>query len=191
MSDFLQKLSGRDRRSIGRANEVVEDVLDDPTLFEVVFDGMLGEDPIIRMRAADVVEKVTAERPQYLDPYKTVLIGRVAEMEQQEVRWHVAQMIPRLELGEEERRRVIGILQAYLGDKSKIVKTSAMQALADLAEQDAGLVPQVIELLEEQQQAGSPAMNARGRRLLVRLRSEPGSNGSSGGGADGRHGDNQ
>ena len=74
VNDILKKLSGGDRRSIGRASEVVADVLDDPTLFEVVFCAMLSDDPVIRMRSADAVEKITASRPEYLQPYKTKLI---------------------------------------------------------------------------------------------------------------------
>jgi len=168
-ADILKKLAGGDRRSIGRASEVVADVLDDPALFEVVFHGMLGDDPVVRMRAADAVEKITARHPEYLQPYKTKLIQQVSKIEQQEVRWHVAQMIPRLELSGEERKVVVEILLGYLHDESKIVKTFSMQALADLAERDASLRSQVIPLLEEITKTGSPAMKSRGRKLLEKL----------------------
>ena len=173
MSDLsqyvLQKLTGGDRRSIGRVSEVVADVLNDPTLFEAVFCAMLGDDPVVRMRAADAIEKITASHPEHLQPYKTKLIQQVAKIEQQEVRWHVAQMVPRLELSEEERGVVVEILLGYLSNESKIVKTFSMQTLADLAEQDAGLRSQVIPLLEEFTRMGSPAMKSRGRKLLEKL----------------------
>ena len=170
MHGVLQKLQGGDRRSIGRVDEVIADVLDDPPLFDVVFDGMLSDDPVVRMRAADAVEKLTAKHPEYLQPYKAKLIHRVARSEQQEVRWHVAQMIPRLDLSTKERQVVVEILTGYLDDKSKIVKTFSMQALADLAEQDAGLRPQVVTWLEELTATGSPAIKSRGQKLLKRLR---------------------
>ena len=168
-ADILKKLAGGDRRSIGRVSEVVADVLDDPTLFEVVFHGMVSDDPVIRMRSADAVEKITARHPEYLRPYKTKLIQQVAKIEQQEIRWHLAQMIPRLELGEDERAVVVEILLGYLSDQSKIVKTFSMQALSDLAERDASLRSQVIPLLEELTETGSPAMRSRGRKLLEKL----------------------
>jgi len=94
----------------------------------------------------------------------------VARIEQQEVRWHVAQMIPRLELSREERAVAVEILIHYSDDKSKIVKTFAMQALADLAEEHLDLRAQVVELLEELVQTGSPAMQSRGRKLLARMK---------------------
>lgn len=109
------------------------DVLAEPALFEVVFSAMLGADPIIRMRASDVVEKITAKHPEFLRPYKTMLIEQVTRIEQKVVRWHVAQMLPRLELDEREREQVIRILLEYLNDSSSIVKTFAMQSLTELS----------------------------------------------------------
>ena len=171
MDDILHKLAGHDRRSIGRVNEVVEDVLHDLSLFEVVFNGVLSDDPIISMRCADAMEKITAEHPEYLQPFKAKLIHQVAKSEQQEVRWHVAQMIPRLDLSVEEREVVVAILLDYLNDRSKIVRTFSMQALADLADEDAHLRDQLIPLLEELAETGSPAMRSRGQKLLRKLRS--------------------
>jgi hypothetical protein len=170
VSDLLKKLEGGDRRSIGRANEVVRDVLNNPALFGMVFDGMLSHDPIIRMRSADAVEKITAERPEYLQPYKRTLLRRVASINQQEVRWHVAQMLPRLALSRSATALAVETLLGYLGDKSSIVKIFAMQALADFAEKETVLRDRVVAVLEEATRAGSPAMKSRGRRLLKRLK---------------------
>jgi len=78
MHHILDKLKGGDLRSIGRADEVVEDIIKDPQLFKFVFEGMKHEEPIIRMRASDVVEKVTRERPEYLRPYKSMLLDETA-----------------------------------------------------------------------------------------------------------------
>lgn len=89
-------------------------------------DGLLSDDPGIRMRAADVVEKITRQQPDYLQPYQQALMGQVARITQQEVRWHVAQMLPRLELDQDERQEAVRILWGYLGDRSRIVQASAL-----------------------------------------------------------------
>ncbi|MCZ7568336.1 MAG: hypothetical protein M5U01_07090 [Ardenticatenaceae bacterium] len=169
MHSLLIKLTGGDRRSIGRVGEVVAEVLADPSLFQVVFEGMLSDNPVLRMRCADAVEKLTSEHPEYLRPYKQTLLQEVARIDQQEIRWHVAQLLPRLELSADERNAVVAILLEYLGDQSKIVKTFSMQALADIAERDEDLRPQIIAELVELTRSGSPAMKSRGRRLLERL----------------------
>jgi hypothetical protein len=170
MESILRKLEGGDRRSIGRVSEVVAEALSNPALFEVLFEGMLNEDPILRMRCADAVEKITAKHPTYLRPFKDRLIEEVSPINQPEVRWHVAQMFSRLELNGDDRKAVLEVLLGYLGDESKIVKTFAMQALADLAAGDVSIRPQVIDLLEELTRTGSPAMKSRGRKLLGNLK---------------------
>jgi hypothetical protein len=170
MSEVLKKLEGGDLRSIGRSEEVVHDILTNPTLFGEVFEGMLNEDPIIRMRSADVLEKVSRERPEYLQPYKSRLIGEISKIEQQEVRWHTAQMFSYLDLNQAERDKVIEILFAYIEtDKSRIVKVSSMQTLADLAEKNETIKPEILEKLKEITDRGSPAMVSRGRRLIKKL----------------------
>lgn len=170
MHPLLKKLGGGDRRSIGKSPQVVAAVLAKPGLFRVVFNGMLNADPLIRMRCADAVEKITARCPDYLRPYKRKLIHQVARSEQQEVRWHVAQLFSRVKLNYAERRIVVDILSRYLKDESRIVKTFAMQALADL-EQDENLRVGVVRQLKRLTRSGSPAMKSRGRRLLAKLSS--------------------
>ena len=172
MHPLLQKLAGTDRRSIGKTNEIVAAVLADPGLFAALFNGILNDDPVLRMRCADAVEKITAVHPEFLRPYKKQLIQHVAKIEQQEVRWHVAQLFSRLKCTPKERRAAVEILEEYLKDKSKIVKTFSMQALADLAEHDETLRLFSIRQLEKLTRTGSPAMKARGRKLLAKLKGE-------------------
>jgi hypothetical protein len=93
----------------------------------------------------------------------------MAETRQQELRWHLAAMIPRLPLTARERRLAVSSLNVYLEDRSSIVKTSALQGLADLAETDPDLRPQVIELLRASTRSGTAAMKARSRKLLLHL----------------------
>jgi hypothetical protein len=170
MHPLLERLSGGDRRSIGSSNAVVAEVLAEPGLFSVLFEGLLNADPLIRMRCADAVEKITVLHPEYLQPFKPRLLDQVAAIDQQEVRWHAAQMIPRLTLTQEERSRAVSILDGYLSDKSSIVKTFAMQALADLAAQDDSLREKILPKLEALTRQGSPAMQSRGRKLLEKLK---------------------
>lgn len=169
MHDLLDQLSGGDRRSIKGVPEIVAKVLARPALFPIVFDGMSAADATLRMRCADAIEKITIERPEYLTPYTKRLIQLAALAEQPEVRWHLAQLFSRLKLTAAQRRRVAEILNLYLSDTSRIVKTFAMQGLADLAAQDAQLRPPIVAQLKKLTRTGSPAMRARGRKLLTRL----------------------
>ncbi|MGD0826176.1 MAG: hypothetical protein ABR908_16450, partial [Terriglobales bacterium] len=124
---------------------------------------------LIRMRAADAAEKVTRTRRELLQPYKGELLGLMVETEQQELRWHLAAMVPRLQLNTKERSLATSLLIGYLENRSSIVKTFALQGLAELAQDDPSLRPGVIEILREATRNGTPAMKARSRKLLARL----------------------
>ena len=170
MGRILQKLKGGDLRSIGRVEEVVQDILNNPVLFTEVFEGMLDDDPLVRMRSADALEKVSSKHPECLQPLKNRLISEVSQVRQQEVRWHVAQMFSYLEVDKAERDEIVKILLSYLDtDKSKIVKVCSMQALSELAQKDEVIRPNVVGKLEEIVEVGSPAMVSRAKILLIKL----------------------
>jgi HEAT repeat protein len=162
-------LEGGDRRIIGRSNEVAALVSDDPKLFPELIAGLWSDDPLVRMRAADATEKITRERHELLQPYKKELLGLMAEAQEQELRWHLAVMVPRLPLTRKEKEIAVCALESYLEDRSSIVKTFALQGLADLAQDDPNLRPGVVEILRRATRNGTPAMKARSRKLLINL----------------------
>jgi len=167
--NILAQLEGGDRRTIGRAGQVAAMVAKDAKLFPELIAGLWSGDPLVRMRAADAAEKVTRSNREFLQPYKKELLGLMAETQQQELRWHLAAMIPRLPLNAKERQLAVSLMNGYLEDRSSIVKTSALQGMADLAEGDASLRSRVIETLREAARSGTPAMKARSRKLLLHL----------------------
>jgi len=167
--NILTLLEGGDRRSIGRSDQVVAMVSKNPRLFPNLIAGLWSEDPLVRMRAADAAEKVTRNHPELLQSYKNELLGLMAEANEQELRWHLAAVVPRLHLNAKERQQATSLLTRYLEDRSSIVKTSALQALADFATQDLSLRPAVMETLRQAIRNGTPAMKARSRKLLLRL----------------------
>jgi len=167
--NILLLLQEGDRRAIGRADQVAAAVARNPRLFPELIAGLWSEDRLVRMRAADAAEKVTRGRGELLQPYKKELLGLMAEAEEQEVRWHLAVMVPRLALNGKERKLAASSLNGYLEDRSSIVKTFALQGLADLARGDTGMRVDVIEILHEAIRNGTAAMQARSRKLLMQL----------------------
>jgi hypothetical protein len=169
MHALLQSLSGGDRRSIGESNRVISIVLEQPELMKVLFQGIESTDPVLRMRCADFIEKITINRHELLVPYKKKLLQKLSKVEQQEVRWHVTPMLARLPLSQKEESSVLNILLGYTNDRSSIVKTMAMQSLADIACRNPRLLPEVKQHIEELIVIGTPAMKARGKKLLAVL----------------------
>lgn len=169
----VEKLAGTDRRSVGRADEVAEETAADQALFDEVFEAIFFDDPVIRMRASDAVEKASRRRPERLFPHKNALLGELAEIGQQEVRWHLAQMMPRLPLDPTEKKRAAAIMQAYLEDKSVLVRVNALEALMALARGDGDLEAKALQLLVDALENGAPAEKARARKLLRAYEGRP------------------
>src|SRR5208337_1551914 len=111
---ILSLLQGGDRRMIGRSDQVAAMVGKAPRLFPELIGGLWSEDPLVRMRAADATEKITRKNRELLQPYKKELLGLMTETNQQELRWHLAVMVPRLVLDARERQGAISSLNSYL-----------------------------------------------------------------------------
>jgi hypothetical protein len=174
-------LQGRHRFSSGRVAEVVSLIVANPKKANRLLECLWDEDSAVAMRAAGALEKLTRPHPSVPDTvsqavmqmlqrsWKDPLLGLLAEAKENKLRWCLASILPRFTLSLSECRCVAEILISYLDDKSSIVKTCALQGLADLTRQDASMLPEVIDLLSILSRSGTPAMCARGRMLLKRL----------------------
>lgn len=114
-------------------------------------------------------EPSDASTPEFLQPFKKTILRLAGRSRQQEVRWHMAQIIPRLQLTSKERAVAVDLLFDYLTDKSKIVVTFSLQALSELAVEDQNLRPRVVEVLKALSATGSPAIKNRSQKLLQKL----------------------
>ena len=166
---LIAKLSGGDRRSIGRVPEVVEQVLHEPNLFDELFELIFVEDPLVQMRAADAAVKVARERPELLQLHKKSIIKEIPKIDQQEVQWAAAEMYGLLKLTKKECAIIYELLVKNLQHKSSILRTFSMQALVDICRYDPSLMKQVRPIIEDLAKTGTPAMRARGRMLMKRI----------------------
>lgn len=166
---IAERLSGGDRRQLGASEEVVSLVMRDETKFGELFEAMLHEDPIVRMRAADATEKLARTRPDLLAPYRKRLIDEVGQIDQHEVRWHVAQMLSNVRLDAKDRSKATALLERYLHDTSVIVVVESLQTLVDFARDDNGLRKRITPIVERMASRGTPAMKTRARKLQTRL----------------------
>jgi hypothetical protein len=153
----------------GRAFDVAMMVLEQPRLASRLIECLWDDSEGVACRAADALDIVSHELPRVLVPWKEPLLGLMAEAGPIKLRWHIAFFFSRLRLTPAECRRAAEVLRTWLDDRSSIVKTCAMQTLADLAQQDPSLLPEVLDLLRILSRSGTPAMRARGRVLVKQL----------------------
>jgi len=164
---------GRYALSLGRVPEVVALVEAKPRLAGRLLELLWDDDPGVVQRAADVLERVSHKPSRALERIlagaKEALIGLVAEAQPKKLRWNLALTLGRLPLTAPECRRVAAAFYSYLDDPSSIVKTAALQGLADLTRHDSTLLPEVLDTLRIHGRSGTPAMRARARILLKKL----------------------
>jgi HEAT repeat protein len=159
-------LRGGDPRQLKGVSRAVNDVQHDLSLLPQLVTLLEHADPLVRMRAADALEKISRVQPVALEPHRYELLRLAATTAQASLRWHLAQIIPRLQITTAERRAMFGVFKSYLDDKSAVVKATAMQAMSDFALADPALRRIVIPLLRALVARGGPAVRVRGSRLL-------------------------
>ncbi len=161
------RLARGDRRSTGDAPSVAAEIAADRGKLAELVGCLFDRDASVRMRAADALERVSRGNAGWLDAYVDHLLTDAVAIEQVEVRWHIAQIVPRLSMSGEQRRRAAVLLADWFENSpSRIVQTSALQAVVDLAESDAALRATSAEMLGRAMRSGVPSLAARAKRIL-------------------------
>ena len=164
---ILDRLRGGDLRSIGRANDVAQDVCNNPRLVSYLIEGISSGDPVVRARSADALEKASSTNPELVQPYKKEFIREFSRIEQQEVRWHVALILPRFQLTKSEVSEVAALLFKWLeDDTSNIVRVSSLQSLTDISRYHQVIERRVLKALKHYETFGTPSLRARAKKLL-------------------------
>ena len=169
-----QMLAPGRRLDVGRVWEVVELIEGRPGKLAQLVECLWSDNPGLCSRAADVLERVTRDRPRQAQRWKEAFLGLMAETTEKKVRWNLALVVPRLKLTVAECRRAADALKSYLDDPSSIVKTAALHGMADLTRSDPESLPEVVDLLRVAGRSGTPAMRARSRILLKALERDQG-----------------
>ena len=162
-------VEGRRAQGPGRAFDAAVRVLEEPRLGRQLIECLWDEDEAVAARAADALETVVGEHRRMAQPWKEELLGLLLESRAIKLRWHLALIVTQLKLTKAECRRVADLFKGWLDDRSSIVKTCAMQGLAELTLQDPSMRDEVLDLLRELTRSGTPAMRARGRQLVKQM----------------------
>ncbi len=167
---ILQTLALGDRRTTGTADKIATVIADDSKLFDKVFGLIISKDKGLAMRAADAVEKASRKNSNLLKPHRAKLIKLAQTVNQQEVQWHVAQMLERLELNKVEQEETYNTLRnMYEKTASRIVKASALQAMVHIATGNPKLEQQALKLLNKASASSVPSLQARVKKLVKEL----------------------
>lgn len=170
--DIRALLSDGDLRTVGRAKEVIASVKTQHD-FDQLFSLLYEKDRRVQMRAADIVEKITRNETNYLRKYKKQVFDLFLGAVHKEFKWHLAAMITRVKLSEEDLGTVWDKLYSWAtsNQESRIVRVNSMHALFDLTMKfkDLGLQHELMQVLEILDQQDVPSIKARVRMIRKKL----------------------
>ena len=170
MAGLRAKLSGGTRTSVGEADRVIAKLLKDPADLIEIYDLFLDKDPVVAMRASYVAMRVAEKNPESVLPFSKDLLKNLEAYKQQEVRWHIPQLLVHLELTKAQRRRAYEVVMNWAEtDSSKIVGYYGFQAAADFAEMDEALLQDFIPRIRKANRTGSKSIQNRCKKIAKQL----------------------
>lgn len=170
MNRLREQLSGGTRTSVGEADEVIQKLLKDPSSLSEIYGLFLDEDPVVAMRASYVAMRVAEQKPDSVKPFAKELIKNLELYKQQEVRWHVPQLLVHLDLTQAQTKRAYDVVMEWAEtDKSKIVGYYGFQAAADFAETDEALLEDFIPRIKTANKTGAKSIQNRCKKIAKQL----------------------
>jgi hypothetical protein len=167
---FKETLSGGTRTSVGEADKVISQLLKNATKLNEIYGLFLDEDPVVAMRASYVAMKVAEQSPQSVNPFTKDVLKNLDLYVQQEVRWHIPQLLVHMELSNAQRRRAYEVVMSWAEtDKSKIVGYYGFQAAADFAELDEQLLQDFIPRIRKANKSGAKSIQNRCKKIAKQL----------------------
>ena len=167
--DIRGLLSGGDRRSIARSDQVRALVEKKPELVQELAGLTDDEDWLVAQRAFDLLEKIARDHLDWIEPHKRVFIGPQAGSDKWEIRLQIVRSLPLFTWPAKDLARVKMILLENATYPQTFVKAWALDSLATFALKDAPLMPIVQHHLEVFDRSESKALQARARKIRERL----------------------
>jgi hypothetical protein len=165
-TNFTHLLLGARPRKLKNTRKVVDAVYDQDSfdeLFTLIFH---HERPLV-IRAADSVEKITLEHSEYLVRHKDQILGVMKSGDHQELKWHIAPLLARLNLTTEELADVWHTLTYWTlnPNESQTVRVNALQGLFDISRRIDRLQVDFFKTLLEMEHEPFPSIQIRVRKL--------------------------
>src|SRR5690606_31946964 len=142
----------------GRVNEVVR-LVNSQENFDELFNFLLHHERLLVMRSADAIEKITSSKPEWLAPHKKQLLAVLRGSVHKELKWHLALLIARIPLTQNEFVEVWDVLSYWARNphESRIVRANALQGLFDMSRKAPDRRDKLAHLLDQLQHESIPS----------------------------------
>lgn len=162
-------LSGGDRRSIAESNRARALIERRPSHVSELAALVIDDDWLVAQRALDLLEKLAHDHTDWVEPYKAVFIGPLAESDKWEIRLQIVRALPLFRWTPAQSRRVEAILLENVAFPQTFVRAWALDSLARISRRRPRLAPVVEQHLRAFERSASKALQARARNIRSRM----------------------
>jgi hypothetical protein len=165
---FAEVLSVGKPNSLGRADEVVQEVLADKKRLDELYECIFADDAWIRMRAIDSFEKICRVHPEWVEAYGGKILKDLTSSTQPSIQWHLAEIFNQIQLSPSQQKAAIKWMKDLVStsDVDWIVSANTMDTLAQFTRDNKFSQSKLIELLQVQLKHKSKAVVKRASKLM-------------------------
>ncbi|NBU22828.1 MAG: hypothetical protein EBS38_02795 [Actinobacteria bacterium] len=173
IQDIKKILEGGNRTSVGRAAEVIDQALTSNEALDAVYNLFFDADPVVVMRSSYVAMRVAEQKPESVLPHKQEILKNLDAYKQQEIRWHIPQLLLHVELTPQERRLAYQELMHWAEtDSSKIVAYYSLPTAAKFATEDESLMTDFLPRLRQLSRSEAKSVANRCKKIAKTLKIE-------------------
>ena len=170
MAGVRDTLSRGTRTSIGDADQVIHKLLKAPSGLTELYKLFLDEDPVVAMRSSFFAMRVAEQMPESVEPFTKDLLKNLELYTQQEVRWHIPQLLIHLDLTKAQKKRAYEVVMEWAEtSQSKIVGYYGFPAAADFAKTDQALLQDFIPRISKANKTGAKSIQNRCKKFAKQL----------------------
>lgn len=170
MCELEKILSSGNPRSLGDINSLLDKNKKQED-FDELFPFLSHSNRVVVMRSSDAVEKISQYNPEFLQKHKEKIFELCQSEIFNELKWHLALLLPRLSLSENELGKAWEILSNWTKNKenSKIVRVNSLQGMYEIVQKEKFLKQDLELTMEEIGMEEVPSINARIKKLRLKL----------------------
>lgn len=169
INHFEQILTGGHPNSLGKTEEVVNEVLKDHRKLKDLFACYQSSDEVVRLRVSSAMKRICKAKPDWLLEYVDRFQAEIANLDQPSAKWSLAQIFTWLDslLSGIQRKRAIEIMKRNLEtDKDWIVQNITAESLAHFAKSDIQLRKWLVPQLDTMKGSKHKSVAHKARKLL-------------------------
>jgi hypothetical protein len=152
MQNFEQRLTGGHPNSLGNTIEVVDEVLNNNSRFDELFNCYFSDDEIVRLRVSNAMKRICKANRALLLPYLDRFLNEISKIDQPSTKWTLAQLFEWLddEMSLGRFDKAVEIVKYNLETEPDwIVLNNSMESLSIWSKNDAELKSWLIPRLEK------------------------------------------